>query len=173
MSHSFIGIDVGLGGAVAHVACDSLGAAGEIKAIYDLPAIGTPGSAGGRTLNLPALAELFRDLRYETDGQLQVTMERVGPMKNDSRAGAFKFGRTFGGIEGVLAALGIGYRLITPQTWKRYFGLLKAKKTDSIKVALQHYPRAASMFTLVKHHNRAESLLIAEWGRKHAVEATP
>jgi hypothetical protein len=52
---------------------------------------------------------------------------------------------------------------VTPQRWKRFYGL-GSNKGDCLRVARELYPSAP--LTLAKHHNRAESLLIARWAQR-------
>lgn len=52
-------------------------------------------------------------------------------------------------------------RLITPQMWKRGFGLIKQDKNASRAKAVALFPRAADQFKRVMDHGRAEAALIA------------
>ncbi len=56
---------------------------------------------------------------------------------------------------------------VAPITWQKEFKIKKADKEQSMKIARQLFPQAATRLTLKGHHNRAEALLIAEYGRKH------
>ena len=60
-----------------------------------------------------------------------------------------------------VAAIG-GYHtlLVHVRTWQKFFGLT-SDKDESIRIAKELYP--AAPITLKRHHNRAESLLIAHW----------
>lgn len=53
-----------------------------------------------------------------------------------------------------------GMHMVNPQTWKRFFGL-DTVKAESRSCCLRLYPGAP--VTLVKHHNRAEAILIGHW----------
>ena len=74
---------------------------------------------------------------------------------------AFTFGRGYGLCLGVIAALGLPSTLVTPQVWKKAAGLLRADKEKSRARAIQLWPQAD--LGLVKHHGRAEALLIGRW----------
>jgi hypothetical protein len=80
--------------------------------------------------------------------------------------------RSLGAIEAVFDVLRYPAALVAPQTWQRHFGLQgkKAKREpgtmpEAIRIACELYPRSAHMLRRVKDHNRAESLLIAHYGR--------
>ena len=76
---------------------------------------------------------------------MECVIERVHAMPRDGSASAFAFGENFGMLQGVLAALGIPYRFVTPQTWQRKVGALPKEKKDrknAIKeFAQQRHPR--------------------------------
>src|SRR5690606_32695458 len=46
-------------------------------------------------------------------------LEKVGARPGQGVSGMFKFGRVFGSLEGILAGLGIPYRLVTPNQWTK------------------------------------------------------
>jgi hypothetical protein len=54
--------------------------------------------------------------------------------------------------------------LVEPVTWKKALGV-SGKKRESVDKALELYPslRDTDQVTLVKHHNRAEAVLIAHY----------
>lgn len=55
----------------------------------------------------------------------------------------FKFGRVYGAIEGVLASLGVEYKLVHPATWCKVMHEFENKsapsKTKSLNAALRHF----------------------------------
>jgi hypothetical protein len=53
-------------------------------------------------------------------------------------------------------------KLVTPQNWKAFYGLTGQEKAASMKLAQGLYPDAD--LRLVKHHNRADALLMARYG---------
>ena len=69
-------------------------------------------------------------------------------------------------VEAVCRLLGYDVQRVRPQTWQRFYGLKGGDKKASIACAQRLYPQAD--ITLVKHHNRAEALLIAHWARRQA-----
>jgi hypothetical protein len=79
--------------------------------------------------------------------------------------------RLNGQIEAMLAVLaiqeGCSYELVNPQTWKRQMMPGEARDKNAARLkAIQLFPSVADDLKLVKHHNRAEALLLAEWGRR-------
>lgn len=76
-----------------------------------------------------------------------------------------------GQIQGILIALaavyGISYEVINPQTWKPQMMPGQARDKDAARQkAIQLFPSVAEELKREKDHNRAEALLLAEWGRR-------
>ncbi|MCK5604930.1 hypothetical protein KAR91_23775 [Candidatus Pacearchaeota archaeon] len=96
---------------------------------------------------------------------------KTGRVYAQSQKGSsnFKFGENYGMWQGVFEALHIPYELVTPATWMGGMNLpKKINKSDkpALDVARSMYPGADLKFK--KHHNRADSLLLADWlRRKH------
>jgi crossover junction endodeoxyribonuclease RuvC len=76
-------------------------------------------------------------------------------------AGVFSLGDTVGCIRGVVATKGYPLELITPQSWKKRFGLSADKEQAQAK-AIELYPQPP--LSRVKDHGRAEAILIARHG---------
>jgi crossover junction endodeoxyribonuclease RuvC len=157
-----IGIDPGITGAVA--AIDHHG----MQAVEDMPFMEKSSSKGKATvrnqINAAALADLLRRLTidYETNA-IMVFIERVGSMQGQGVATMFSIGHSCGMIEGVVAALRLPHRLITPGEWKKAMKLPRGgDKNEARALAQRLYPQAP--LQLVKHHNRAEAILIARYG---------
>lgn len=109
---------------------------------------GAPSSA--RAFVMPStvhdLALLLMDLAAaDLLGDVQVVVERVHAMPTDGGVSAFSFGENFGMIQGVLAALLIPYRFVTPQQWQKKVGALpkdRAERKRALKAfAQQRFPR--------------------------------
>jgi hypothetical protein len=146
-----IGIDPGLGGAIA-----MLGPAGELEQLADLPVI-TDGRL--KWIDGGALQSLLIDALRGRPARAIV--ERVSAMPRQGVASAFTFGVGFGSILGVLQAGHISIELVTPGTWKRALLGLGADKTASLHKARLLFPTAE--LHQVKHHGRAEALLLAHY----------
>jgi crossover junction endodeoxyribonuclease RuvC len=138
------GIDPGLSGAVAFY--DSKA---NTVSVHDMPVVDGEVSA-------PLLAMLV--LRYApTFGMI----ERVASMPHDGHVGAFRFGRAVGDARGVFGGLSITLHAVTPQTWKKHYGLIKQDKEASRQLAISLMPAAADSLKRKKDHGRAEAILIA------------
>jgi hypothetical protein len=164
MSTAYIGIDPGAEGAIAVLwpSGASDGSVGEI-AFFDM---------NGSDHDL---IDFLRDqkIRASVYGhQIAAVLENVNSF-GMGRQSAFKFGGAWRGVRVALIALGIP--LIAEPTaaqWKlRIFGSTikgfdkKALKTASRDKARQLFPWAARDLARVKDADRAEALLLAEYGR--------
>lgn len=59
------------------------------------------------------------------------------------------------------------YEMVNPQVWKRQVMPGEARDKEAARQkAIQLFPSMAEHLKLKKHHNRAEALLLAEWGRR-------
>jgi crossover junction endodeoxyribonuclease RuvC len=153
MSPLFLGIDIGVQGAIA-----MLDGSGDLIEIADMPVL-AGGPAGRRSVNAPLLAEVI--LKSHASGAF---VEFVGARPGEGAVGAFAFGRSRGVIEGVLGACSVPIEMITPAHWKRLCGLSLASKDAARSEAIRRWPRHASLFARVKDADRAESALIAIGG---------
>ena len=152
------GIDPGISGAVAFVT-----EAGTFRAVYDMPIVIR--TTGRKQIDGLGLAAILR--RHAPS---ITTVERVGPRPGEGAVGAFAFGHGLGVIQGVLASLDLPYQFVQPATWKRAAGIpVGADKQVSVAIAKQRIPTAADHLTLIKHHGRAEALLLA---RHHFIRST-
>jgi len=84
-----------------------------------------------------------------------------GEQRGDGVRAAFSFGEGKRILRGVLAALGIARRYVSPQKWKDTLGLIGAKKNAS-------KPRARALFPacqkVISSEGKAEAVLIATFG---------
>ena len=155
------GIDIGLTGALSRI--DRRGDA----VVLDMP-VKADGTKGNRIDG----RELYKLIRQHTPAgePLVIVFEDVRPRPtgNGGQQGNTihsqgSLMRTRGAIEAVLDVLGVRAEVVQPQTWKRWFGLLRADKDASRQRALVLYPAAAHMLARKKDHNRAEALLLAHY----------
>jgi len=58
--------------------------------------------------------------------------------------------------------------MVRPQQWQKFHGIKKgeADKDRSLRIARKLFPGQCRLLMLKKHHNRAESLLIADYLRR-------
>lgn len=100
-------------------------------------------------------------------GEMICCLEKVHSMPKQGSVSIFTFGEGYGWLKGVMDSEQIRYQEITPQTWKKEFGL-NSSKAKSIEVAKQLFPEA-SLF--IEGHRKesdgmAEALLMAEYARR-------
>lgn len=151
-----VGIDPGASGAIAWITD-----AGHLIEVLDLPVQ----KVGGRSVLMPAI--LASMLSGEQRRPVHAYLERVGTRPGEGHVGAFAFGRNFGALEGVLAALGIAVTLITPGEWKKA-QRIPADKGAARARAAQLWPGLAGTFSRKKDDGRAEAALIALHGANRA-----
>jgi len=104
-----------------------------------------------------ALQEVIRN--HGNDAEFVIESVFVRPKQGMSSTG--KFMRACGAIETVVDLLLYPYELVTPQKWKKHHGLIGTEKKASLALARTKWPTAP--LKLVKHHGRADALLMAEW----------
>lgn len=91
-------------------------------------------------------------------------VEQVGTMPGQGVTSAFNFGFTTGCIHGIIAACGIEIRTVSPQVWKRKYGLIGQNKDASRGEASRRFPEFTHLWSLKKHDGRAEAALLALYG---------
>lgn len=95
-------------------------------------------------------------------------IEHVHSMPGQGVSSVFNFGMNFGWIQGIFAAYGIPYELVTPQKWKKEFSATSDKNT-SIDVCKRLFPSVSLKKTercKKDDDGIAESLLLAEYARR-------
>lgn len=98
-----------------------------------------------------------------------VILEKVHAMPKQGVSSTFKFGMGFGLVIGICEALGIPYRLVTPQKWKGVVLSGTAKDKDA---AIAFVRRAYPSIDLtpgrkrVPHDGMADAVCLAEYGRQ-------
>jgi crossover junction endodeoxyribonuclease RuvC len=150
-----LGIDPGYTGAITLY----WPANGDIE-VHDMPTI--VNAKGKPALNQRAILDI---LEPECDVQQFAFIEQVAAMPNQGVSSVFRFGEQFGQLQMALAATKTPYQAVTPAVWKRHFGLTKDKGA-SRGLAMQRFPAFADKFTRVKDDGRAESTLIALYGKE-------
>lgn len=158
-----VGIDPGLTGAIG-----ILGHRAEYLGVHDLPTMQrmhAPRKGGVMGQINPA--ELERLLAEHLGGfdknELHVFIETpIAFPKQQIQSVASSF-LTAGLIEGVVGARHYPHTLVKPADWKKALGLSESKEQARAK-AIRLWPPAP--LNLVKHHNRAEALLIAKYGHE-------
>jgi len=142
-----ISIDPGLTGAVGYYTN-----LGNLVRIDDMP-ISAKTSGKGNQLNASALADII--------GQADTAIiERVHAMPGQGVTSVFGFGRSLGVIEGVLAANHVAIEWVTPQAWKKHFGLIGKDKDAARTLVIEKFPQHSEIFKRKKDVGRADAVLI-------------
>lgn len=159
-----LGIDPGLSGAVGWHDDDD----GTFGA-FDIPTMGekTSRRVDGRGLLSRLQAQkIGTPMRWDF-----AYFELVHALPKQGVSSTFRFGEATGTITGVLAAWDVPIIRVTPQVWKKHYGLQGQQKEQSRAFAIQLFPKAADLLERKKDHQRAEALLIAAYGLWHQKRA--
>ena len=154
-----IGIDPGLSGAVAVLTgSDSL-------RILDMPTMTVEcNGKSKRQVSASELAEIIYTLKSD---DCHVFVERVGAVSGQGVTSVFSFGRSFGMIEGILAAFKLPVTYVAPATWVKAVGRGQGKDASRAR-AMELFPNNQADFKRVKDDGRSDAALIAYWGKHHA-----
>lgn len=112
--------------------------------------------------------KLLQILSRATKHSAICCLEKVGAMPGQGVVSMFNFGKAYGYIKGVLEAFNIPYQEITPQKWKKEFGL-SSDKAASVEVCRRLFPDVELLATprcKKPHDGMAEALLMAEYARR-------
>lgn len=148
----YMGIDPGKSGAMAALVC------GPEKNILDIQTV-------------PFGTEEYRgeiSTLSGAPGGCVCCLERVTAMPKQGVTSMFHFGENFGFIQGLLVAYSIPYELVTPQKWKREFGIT-GDKNSSVSVCRRLFPDVPLRRTercRTDDDGMAEALLMAEYARR-------
>jgi len=161
-----IGIDPGLDGGFAVIG----NLTHIVPTIRAMPIITTTkGKRTMRTLDLSVI--VGRMLAWVAPcEEVMVFIEKVHAMPKQGVSSSFKFGQGYGQLQGICAALGIGYQLVTPQAWMKSIlaGYSSQGKTKaSVEYVKAKYPILSLLATersRKPHDGMADALCIAEYG---------
>jgi len=143
------GIDPGVSGAI----CCFDYAEGAID-IFDMPIIEVRGK---KEVSPVLVRNIIRDLAGP------VFIERVGARPGQGVSSMFNFGKSYGMVLGVIAALDYPLHYVTPQQWQRDLKV-EAGKDGNRARAMQLMPAYAQEFKRRRDDGRADAALIAYWG---------
>jgi len=153
-----IGIDPGLGGAIALHMYDS---SVDLVVCHDMPVIKV---GNRRRLNIASVVAILREWRT-IHGPLDAALEHVSARPRQGVVSAFTFGEGFGALEAALCSAGHRMHLVRPATWKRAMRLGKDKHASRIR-ATEYWPEQWELFQRTKDDGRAEACLLAAWMRR-------
>ena len=158
MTKYSIGIDPGLSGAIAILSPESL-------KIFDMPTMTV--ERNGKAKRQVSASELAEMLYLYSGRDCHVYCERVSAMAGQGVTSVFSFGRSFGMIEGILAAFKMPVTFVPPATWVKAVGRGQGKDASRAR-AMELFPSDQDQFKRVKDDGRADAALIAHWGSRHA-----
>ncbi len=154
-----IGIDPGLSGAVV-VLLDARNIS-----IFDMPTMTVERNGKAkRQVSASELADIFSP--YDSS-KCHVYVEKVSAMAGQGVTSVFSFGRSFGMIEGILAAFKLPVTYVAPATWVKAVGRGQGKDASRAR-AMELFPNNQADFKRVKDDGRSDAALIAYWGAHHA-----
>lgn len=166
MSLHVIGIDPGLTGALALVGPKGL------EHVEDMPVMLRALALGKvkNQVNAAGVAKILKEWCHGYDRvEILVVLEHQRPIhfpgqKPQGGASVFSLGLTTGILEGVVVALGLPHREVTPGVWKKALSLPGGARNKGVvrAKAQRLYPEAP--LTRVMDHNRAEAIMIARYG---------
>jgi crossover junction endodeoxyribonuclease RuvC len=153
-----IGIDPGLSGAIAVInGNDDL-------IIFDMPTMTV--ERNGKAKRQVSASVLAQILKTAKSDDCHVFVEKVSAMAGQGVTSVFSFGRSFGMIEGILAALHMPVTYVAPATWVKAVHR-GAGKDASRSRAMELFPDNQADFKRVKDDGRSDASLIAYWGKHH------
>lgn len=156
-----IGCDPGLTGALAFVDHH-----GTLLALDDVPTMLNPDAGPATTIkrevDVCALYALVRE-RVPADEVAICALEHVSVMGGKGSQAIVSLAATKAAMMAVLRLLRHDVRRVTPQAWKRFYGL-GGDKAQCLTLARTLYPSAP--LTRAKDHNRAEAALIARFAQR-------
>lgn len=147
-----VGIDPGFSGAWGLVVD------GRPEACGDMPVVG---DGTRKRVAAGVLAQILRDR-----GADLVVVELVGAMPKQGVASSFRFGMSYGAVLAVANVIGVPVELVTPQVWKKFFGLIGQEKEASRVKALDRAPWLAGLLERKADTGRAEAILIGLYGHQ-------
>lgn len=152
---TIIGLDPGVSGAVG-----VLTQSGQFVNVFDMPTVLANKSSNRQMVNAYELANLIREQMRSAPADVVAITENVNAMPDQGVSSVFTFGKSYGILLGVLAALGVSTHIVSPRKWKGFFAL-GAAKDQSRELAQRMWP--AAPLGLKKHHGRAEALLLCRY----------
>jgi crossover junction endodeoxyribonuclease RuvC len=153
-----IGIDPGLSGAIAVInGNDDL-------IIFDMPTMTV--ERNGKAKRQVSASVLAQILKTAKSDDCHVFVEKVSAMAGQGVTSVFSFGRSFGMIEGILAALHMPVTYVAPATWVKAVHR-GAGKDASRSRAMELFPENQADFKRVKDDGRSDAALIAYWGKHY------
>jgi len=146
------GIDPGFSGALSFPYDDT---------VYDMPVMG---EGAGKCVDGAAVWAMLQ--KHSPD---IIVIEQVAARPGQGVSTMFRFGTAYGAVYALALASNAVVILVTPQKWKRTFGLIGKSKEASRALALRMFPAMRDRLKRKKDEGRAEGLLLSVYGSKQHV----
>ena len=144
-----IGVDCGFSGAIAHYCTRT-----KDLDVVDMPTV--LNSKNKTEVDIYTLLHIF-----EPEAKVRMAViEQVASRQNQSSVDTCRFGMGDGSVLACVAANKTPMHMVTPQKWKKHFGL-RADKDTSRQLAMKRWPEDYELFKLKKHDGIAEAAHIA------------
>lgn len=110
------------------------------------------------------------DTLIDEMSDLKIFIEKVHAMPGQGVTSMFNFGYADGFLKGIVKSVCSEYTLVTPQKWKKHFGLLKTTKDDARQFVLNHFmqkmlPVPDDLLKVGKGQAIADAYLIGLYGQ--------
>ena len=154
-----LGIDPGQTGAIAVYNGQ------RIESVIDMPTMARL-HGKGKQVDPYTLATEILDLCgcMRPGDTATAVIEAVSAMPGQGVSSMFRFGESVGVVLGVLGALQMPVRWVTPGRWKKAAGIVGKDKDAARSLAIQLHPEIADRLTRRKDCGRADAALIARFG---------
>lgn len=150
-----LGLDPGLSGAAAIIAA-APDSRPRLVEVIDLP---TTGEKAKRRIDVWPLIQFIA-----THAPDFAVIERAQAMPDQGSSSGFIYGRAVGAIEACVIGLSVPMTIIESTAWKKFHSLIGTQKEDSRQRAILRFPDGRDMIARKLDHNRAEAILMAEFG---------
>lgn len=157
MRDLILGIDPGISGAF----CFFRPVSNELVHVDHFPLRPVKGSkTKKKEIDLYTLQNIVAELAPQT---MFAVIEKVNAMPGQGVTSMFRFGESYGQLQGMVSAFEIPIKLITPAEWKPMLGLSR-DKNESRNMAIDLFPESKDAFKRKKDDGRAEAALLAHYG---------
>lgn len=130
--------------------------------VWDTPVVLIKvGKTTRRRADADGIAQL---MKTEVREGSNVFIEAAQPHAANGKQGWYGSGYGYGIWRGVIAGRELKSNPVTANRWKRDLELTGKGKDCSRALAAELYPEMSPHLRAVKHHGRAEALLLAHWG---------
>jgi crossover junction endodeoxyribonuclease RuvC len=147
-----LGCDPGVHGGIAIVEIND-GTAPRLVDAIDIPVTGVGAKERADVLAIRTLIK-----QHNPD---HAVIERAQAMPKQGASSGFKYGRSVGSLEAMIACCEIPMTIIEPTAWKKFHQLRGGDKEAGRQRALQLFPAAHALLARKKDHGRADAALIA------------